>query len=86
MDFKNSTTYRTDRYKDYCLCGDNKYDYSKNGILNKCLPKILFKGNSILVTFLQLIDMTLIVYNQDQDLFLKTEFFLIFFKIVFLYI
>lgn len=67
MDFKNSTTYRTDRYKDYCLCGDNKYDYSKNGILNKCLPKILFKGNSILVTFLQLIDMRLILMLKYCD-------------------
>lgn len=67
MDFKNSTTYRTDRFKDYCLCGDNKYDYSKNGILNKCLPKILFKGNSILVTFLQLIDMRLVLMFKYCD-------------------
>lgn len=67
MDFKNSTTYRTDRFDDYIFCGDTKYDYSKYGILTKCLPKILFKGNSILVTFLQLIDMRIIMLFKYCD-------------------
>lgn len=37
------------------------YDYEREGVLNKSLPKILFKGNALLVTFLQLIDMRIVV-------------------------
>ena len=50
MDIKNSVEYRFDEYKKYDFLGDNKYDYAKEGILIRCLPKILFKGNSIFVT------------------------------------
>lgn len=44
-----------------------KYDYGTDGILNKTLPKILFKGNVILVTFLQLIDLRLIMLFKSID-------------------
>ncbi len=67
MDFKNSLTYRYERYKAYSYTGENKYDYAKNGILQKCLPKILFSGNSILVTFLQLIDLRIITMFKFID-------------------
>ena len=44
-----------------------KYDYASEGILNKTLPKILFKGNAVLVTFLQLIDLRLIMLFKYID-------------------
>ena len=37
------------------------------GILNKILPKVLFKGNSVLVTFLQLIDLRVIMMLKYVD-------------------
>lgn len=43
------------------------YDYASEGILNKCLPKVLFSGNPILVSFIQLIDMRLIMLFQYID-------------------
>lgn len=64
MDIKQSITYKHEAYEDirkYNRLGYNKYDYEKNGILIKCLPKILFKGNSLLVTFLQLIDIEILM-------------------------
>lgn len=67
MDIKNSLTYKTDRYNLYNSIGDNRYDYVREGILNKCLPKILFKGNSILVTFLQLIDVRIMMCLKYID-------------------
>ena len=44
-----------------------KYDYKKEGILTKSLPKILFKGNSILVTFIQFIDLRCIMLFKYID-------------------
>ena len=67
MDIKQSSTYRTDELKQFEFTGNNKYNYEKNGILNKTLPKILFKGNSILVTFLQLIDLRIIMLLKYVD-------------------
>lgn len=67
MDIKQSLTYRNDELKQFEFLGNNKYDYAKNGILNKTLPKILFKGNSIFVTFLQLIDLRLIMLLKYVD-------------------
>lgn len=67
MDIKNSVEYRFDEYKKYDFLGDNKYDYAKDGILIRCLPKILFKGNSIFVTYLQLIDLRLITMFKYID-------------------
>lgn len=68
MDFKNSLDYRTHNlsYYNHNL-GFNKYDYEKYGILQKCLPKILFKGNTILVTFLQLLDVKIIMLLKYVD-------------------
>ena len=67
MDIKQSLTYRSDEVKQFEFTGNNKYDYTKNGILSKTLPKILFKGNSILVTFLQLIDLRIIMLLKYVD-------------------
>jgi len=60
MDHKQSLDYR---FLQYCKNTDtkfNKYDYMREGILNKVLPKILFRGNPTLVSFLQLIDVQFI--------------------------
>ena len=67
MDIKQSLTYRSDEFKQFEFVGNNKYDYAKNGILSKTLPKVLFKGNSILVTFLQLIDLRIIMLLKYVD-------------------
>ena len=70
MDIKHSNNYIHESYEDvrkYESLGSNKYNYAKEGILRKCLPKILFKGNPILVTFLQLIDMKIIMILQYID-------------------
>lgn len=53
-------TYRMLTYKKDAKLGDNKYDYAANGVLRLALPKIIFKGNPILVAFLQLVDVELI--------------------------
>lgn len=70
MDFKQSNEYMYETYEDisrYNLVGNNKYNYGKEGILNKCLPKVLFKGNNILVSFLQLIDLRMIIILKYID-------------------
>lgn len=68
MDFKNSLDYRTENIKSYNNNAYNKYyDYASYGILSKCLPKILFKGNAILVSFLQLIDIKIIMLLKTID-------------------
>lgn len=67
MDIKNSVEYRFDEYSKYNDLGDNKYNYAKEGILTKCLPQILFKGNSLMVTFLQLIDLRIITMFKYID-------------------
>jgi len=70
MDFKQSNEYMYETYEDlnkYNALGNNKYNYGKEGILNKCLPKILFKGNYVLVSFLQLIDLRLIMILKYID-------------------
>lgn len=61
MDTKNTQEWAFHRIKDYNKVASNKYDYETEGILRKCLPSILFKGNNVLVTLLQLIDMRLIL-------------------------
>ena len=64
MDIKQNLEYRYTIYEDlnkYNINSNKSYDYTKEGILKKCLPKILFNGNSILVTFLQLIDIRIIM-------------------------
>ena len=67
MDIKNVTTYRSDDYKKFNFVGENKYNYRDNGILIKCLPKILFKGNTVLVTFIQLLDLRIIMLLDYID-------------------
>ena len=68
MDIKNKNDKRIEKIKDYDILAEvKKYDYASEGILNKTLPKILFKGNSILVTFLQLIDLKIINILKDID-------------------
>ena len=67
MDIKQSLGYRYDRLKKTAMDGDNRYKYEEHGILQRVLPKILFKGNSILVTFLQLIDLRIILMAKYID-------------------
>ena len=74
MDIKQNLAYRSDEYKGYNYVGDNKYNYVKYGVLNKVLPKILFKGNSILVTFLQLIDLRIIMMFKYIDRLKKFKY------------
>ena len=64
MDIKQSISYRYDTYENlskYNNIGDNKYNYLEEGILRRCLPKVMFEGNSVFVTFLQLIDLRIIL-------------------------
>jgi len=67
MDIKQNLTYRHEDLQKLSLTGSNKYDYARHGVLNKVLPKVLFKGNSILVTFLQLIDLRIIMLMKYVD-------------------
>lgn len=60
MDHRQSLDYRYSGYNGINTFQKSKYDYEKNGILTKVLPRILFKSNPKLVAFLQLIDMQLI--------------------------
>lgn len=61
MDIRAELDVRHDYRKNFIFLNDNRYDYEKNGILTKTLPKIFFKGNSIFVTFLQFLDMRIIM-------------------------
>ena len=67
MDIKNAIDAEYDYFKKYDMDGDNRYRYEEDGILTKCLPKILFKGNTILTTFLQLIDLRLVMMFKYID-------------------
>lgn len=68
MDFKNGLEYRYETYTSHNSVGNLNYDYAKYGILNKCLPKTLFRGkNYILTSFLQLIDIRLIMLFKYID-------------------
>lgn len=66
MDIRASDEYRyhniqqLNRNRDY-------YDYATQGILRRCLPSVFFGGNPILVSFIQLIDMRLIMLFQHID-------------------
>jgi hypothetical protein len=67
MDIKNSKEYRNEYFVKKSWDGNNRYKYEEEGILNKCMPKFLFNGNSIFVTFLQLIDLRLIMLFKYID-------------------
>lgn len=66
MDVKASENFRyhnierLNRNRDY-------YDYASEGVLRRCLPKVLFAGNPILVSFIQLIDVRIIMLLQYVD-------------------
>ena len=61
MDIKNTQEWAKRREAIYNKNVANKYDWENEGILKKCLPKILFRGAPVLVTFIQLIDMRIIL-------------------------
>ena len=61
MDIKNTQEWAKQREAIYNKNVANKYDWENEGILKKCLPKILFRGAPVLVTFIQLIDMRIIL-------------------------
>lgn len=67
MDIKNSVDFRKGSLEKYDTLKHRVYDYAKNGILTKSLPKLLFKGNTIFVTFLQLMDMKFIFLFKYID-------------------
>lgn len=68
MDIKNNINSRNRDLTGFNVLEEvKKYDYASEGILNKTLPKILFKGNVILVTFLQLIDLRIIMMFKYID-------------------
>lgn len=74
MDIKNSIDYQHNYFHKYDFNGNNRYRYEEDGILTKCLPKILFKGNTILATFLQLIDLRLIMIFKYIDKLKKFKY------------
>jgi hypothetical protein len=68
MDIKNKSNKVKDNLQTFNITEEfEKYDYASEGILKRTLPKILFKGNAILVTFLQLIDLRLILLFKYID-------------------
>jgi len=68
MDIKNKQNIRYWNHKLFNELNEvDPYDYEYEGILNKTLPKIMFKGNSILVSFLQLVDLRLIMMFKYID-------------------
>lgn len=60
MDVKYANTYRTGKYMICSDLNDNKHHYEIDGVLPLVMPRILFQGNAILTSFLQLIDCMLV--------------------------
>lgn len=68
MDIKNKQDKRTEFFEKFNQIREiEPYDYENEGILTKTLPQILFKGNTILVAFLQLIDVRFIMLFKYID-------------------
>lgn len=68
MDIKNKQDKRTEFFVKFNQTREiEPYDYENEGILTKTLPQILFKGNTILVAFLQLIDVRFIMLFKYID-------------------
>lgn len=67
MDIQNSKNFVRTRKDRYNILGSAKFDFEKYGILNRCIPKILFKGNTLLASFLQLIDMRIVMQIKYID-------------------
>ena len=61
MDIKNTIEWSRLHTEQYNRKERNAYDWEREGILQKCLPKFLFHSSPVLVTYLQLIDMRLIL-------------------------
>ena len=61
MDIKRGIDHKHAYFTRYNFGGSIKYKYDEEGVLKRCLPRILFKGNTIFTTFLQLIDMRIIM-------------------------
>lgn len=66
-DFVFNTDYKYHRFERSNNLGSKKYDYGYEGILYRCIPKILFKGNPALVAFIQMVDMRLIMMFKTID-------------------
>jgi hypothetical protein len=68
MDIKNAADIRIQSIRSVDdVVSMKPYDYAKEGILTKTMPKILFKGNSLLVTFIQLIDVRCVMLFKYID-------------------
>jgi hypothetical protein len=68
MDIKHNISKRTEEYTQAKKVNEiEPYDYAQDGILTKTLPKILFKSNPVLITFLQLIDLRCIMLFKYID-------------------
>lgn len=74
MDIKNTQDYEHQYFTKYNIDGSNAYKYDEEGVLSKCLPQILFKGNTILTTFLQLIDLRIIMTLKYIDRLKKFKY------------
>lgn len=74
MDIKNSLDYEHKYYTKFDIDGGNNYKYEEDGVLSKCIPRILFKGNTILTTFLQLIDLRIIMTLKYVDKLKKFKY------------
>lgn len=74
MDIKNSIDYAHDYFTKHNVDGNLAYKYEEDGILKRCIPKILFKGNTILASFLQLIDLRIIMTLKYIDRLKKFKF------------
>ena len=77
MDIKQSIEYKSEIYEyldKFDKIGNNKYDYARNGVLRKCLPKILFKANPVLVTILEFIDLEIIMPLKYIDKLKKFKY------------
>jgi len=61
MDIKNTKEWAFRREDDYNKNERNAYDWERDGIMRKCIPTFLFRASPVLVTFIQLIDMRLIL-------------------------
>ena len=61
MDIKNTQEWTYRREISYNKNESRVYDWETEGVLRKCLPQILFRGTPILVSFIQLIDMRIIL-------------------------
>lgn len=67
MDTKYNLNYRHERFNLFTINGDMRYNYEREGLLTRCMPKILFKGNALLKTFMQIIETRIIMLMRYVD-------------------